>query len=76
MIKKTMTLFAVSSITYAIKAQNLLKAQGYTCEVVKTPKDMGKGCGYSVKVGGNPIDAAQLMRGDGIEIKATRTLSE
>ena len=49
-------LIALTSITYAIKAQNMLKSYGYYCEVQRTPKNLAKGCGYSIRVKDN-IDA-------------------
>lgn len=44
------TLIALSSITYAIKAKNLLNDMGYYCEIERTPKNFSTGCGYSIRV--------------------------
>lgn len=49
----TTYLIALTSITYAIKAQNLLKSMGYYCEIQRTPKTLGTGCGYSIRVKGD-----------------------
>ncbi|HOV41500.1 MAG TPA: DUF3343 domain-containing protein [Oscillospiraceae bacterium] len=46
-------LIALTSITYAIKAQNLLKSMGYYCEIQRTPKELATGCGYSIRVKGD-----------------------
>lgn len=63
------TLFAVSSITYAVKAQELLRSSGFSAEVVKTPKELAKGCGYSVRVSGDAKRAEELIQEAGIAIK-------
>ena len=41
------SLIAMTSITYAMKAKNLLNSLKYYCEIQRTPKDLGTGCGYS-----------------------------
>ena len=40
------SLIAMTSITYAMKAKNLLNSLKYYCEIQRTPKDLGTGCGY------------------------------
>ncbi len=35
----------MTSITYAMKAKNLLNSLKYYCEIQRTPKDLGTGCG-------------------------------
>ena len=41
----------LSSITYATKAKKLLKREGYTVIIMKTPSDLGyRGCSYSIQV--------------------------
>lgn len=44
------SLIAVSSITYAMKAKKLLNNRGIYCEIQRTPKNLGSGCGYSIRV--------------------------
>lgn len=44
------SLIAMTSITYAMKAKNLLNSLKYYCEIQRTPKDLGTGCGYSISV--------------------------
>lgn len=68
------TVFAMSSITYAAKAQSILRQNGYGCEVIRTPKDLSKGCGYSIKVIGSREGAASLLSQAGIVIKAVKAL--
>ncbi len=41
------SLIAMTSITYAMKAKNLLNSLKYYCEIQRTPKGLGTGCGYS-----------------------------
>ena len=43
-------IIALTSITYAIKAKNILNSYGYYCEIQRTPKDLSHGCGYSIVV--------------------------
>lgn len=54
-------LIALTSITYAIKAQNLLKSLGYYCEIQRTPKNLATGCGYSIRVKGNLSNIFQIL---------------
>ena len=44
------SLIAMTSITYAMKAKNLLNSLKYYCEIQRTPKDLGTSCGYSIAV--------------------------
>ncbi len=64
-------IFALASVTYAIKAQSLLKSQGISCAVIRTPKELGKGCGYSIKFFSDAERAAKLLKENNIEIKAS-----
>ena len=53
----------MSSITYAMKAKEYLDSLGYRCEVERTRKNIGSGCGYSVVVNEDPdIITQQLDR--------------
>ncbi|WP_295154474.1 DUF3343 domain-containing protein [uncultured Ruminococcus sp.] len=57
------TFFTMSSITYAMKAKEYLNSIGYHCDVRRTPKNTGSGCGYSIVVRDDPdIIAGQLER--------------
>ena len=44
------TLIAMTSITYAMKASELCRKNGIRCDVVRTPSNIGSGCGYSLSV--------------------------
>lgn len=72
--EKEKTVFAMSSITYASKAQSLLRKNGFGCEIIRTPKDLAKGCGYSITVRGSGRLARQLLSNYGIAVKASKTL--
>lgn len=52
--RKQKTYIAMTSITYAMKAKDMLNGLGYFCDVVRTPKNMGSGCGYSLLVRDDP----------------------
>ena len=54
------------SITYAIKAKDLLGKLGIWCEIEKTPKDLASGCGYSIKIREEPSKIKKLLRDHGI----------
>ncbi len=54
-------LIALTSITYAMKAQNLLKSLGYYCEIQRTPKNLATGCGYSIRVKGNILNILNIL---------------
>lgn len=58
-MKKTM--IAMTSITYAMKAKELCTASGIRCDVVRTPKNIGSGCGYSLSVRGDIEKAVALF---------------
>lgn len=56
-------LIEMTSITYAYKAKEILNGLGYYCEIERTPKNLGSGCGYSVRIKDNPdLITAQLNR--------------
>ena len=56
------SLIAMTSITYAMKAKNLLNSLKYYCEIQRTPKDLGTGCGYSIAVTAPPEDTHPWCR--------------
>lgn len=43
-------LIQMTSITYAMKAKDLLNQKRIYCEIEKTPKNIGSGCGYSIRI--------------------------
>lgn len=68
------TLVALSSITYAIKAKNLLNSSGYYCEIERTPKDLAKGCGYCICVKNDVNLIISILTSEGIKVKDFMTV--
>lgn len=64
------TIIALSSITYAIKAKKLLNSYGYYCEILRTPKSLAKGCGYSIRVDKQMNIVLPLLASEQITVKA------
>ena len=44
------TYIAMTSITYAYKAKSIFDKKGIRCDVIRTPRNIGSGCGYSIAV--------------------------
>lgn len=62
-------LIMVSSITYAIKGRDILRAKGFKAYIERTPGQLDRaGCGYSIYVNGDADTAEQLLRSEGIKI--------
>jgi hypothetical protein len=62
-------LITMTSITYAVKAQNMFKSKGIRCRIVPTPKNVGSGCGYSIEPDTEKDRALRLLKENGIKIK-------
>lgn len=60
------------SETMAHKAQRVLAANGYPCEIVRST-DKKAGCGYGVRISGNCEAAHALLLREGIPVKLMRT---
>ena len=65
---------ALTSITYAMKAKDMFERNGIRCDVVRTPKNIGSGCGYSVAVRTNAAKAEALLRDNRIPFKSSYVL--
>lgn len=63
-------LIALTSITFALRAQSLLIAEGYICEVERTPKSLVRGCGYSIKIKGDIKKILEILQAHKIPIRA------
>lgn len=63
-------IFAFHSVTVAMKAQNILRREGFGCNVIRTPRNLASGCGYSVVVSGSAEMAAMTLERYGIVPKA------
>ena len=63
------SLIAMTSITYAMKAKNLLNSLKYYCEIQRTPKDLGTGCGYSIAVTAHPEEKTAILEKERIPFR-------
>lgn len=61
-------------MTYAMKSKRILNNYGYYCEIEKTPKELANGCGHSLRVHGDGITAGEILRKNGVPIKASLTI--
>lgn len=62
-------LIMVTSVTYAMKAKQILKSYGIRCEIERTPKrDIKTGCGYSLYVPKDTQEAVKLLKENGIKV--------
>ena len=73
-MKESKALLAMTSITYAMKAKEIMNGRGIYCEVVRTPKNLGSGCGYSVMVKTDVQRAVEILGRYGITVKAFERL--
>ena len=63
------SLIAMTSITYAMKAKNLLNSLKYYCEIQRTPKDLGTGCGYSIAVTAHTEEITAILEKERIPFR-------
>lgn len=75
-IHMTAHLIAMTSITYAMKAQTMLKSMGYNCEIQKTPKSLSTGCGYSIRVQNDAEEILSVLKQNDIPYKAVDKAGE
>ncbi|MEG0545780.1 MAG: putative Se/S carrier-like protein [Oscillospiraceae bacterium] len=62
----------VGSVTYAMKAKDILERRGVFVEVKKNPNPIkGEGCGYAIIVRNAPDSTENILRLSGIEILET-----
>lgn len=62
--------FAVPSVTIALRAKDLLRSEGYDATVSRTPKTLASGCGYSVITSAEADAASEIFEKNGIKIRA------
>ncbi len=63
------TLITMTSITYALKAKAYLNNKRIYCEIEKTPKNIGSGCGYSIRIKDDPNYIISLLDSNNIPHK-------
>lgn len=61
---------AFNSITIAMKAQNVLRSKGLFTEIIRTPKNLASGCGYSIVLNGDIEEAIDYLEKSSIRHKA------
>ena len=66
---------AFGSVTLAMKAQSLLNAYGIRASVIRTPKNLTAGCGYSLTGFGDISAAADILDRGGVRYKAIMELA-
>lgn len=63
-------ILVLSSITYAYKARDYLNSKSIKCYIERIPAHLRtSGCGYGVRVKGNAVAIADMLRKAGIEVK-------
>lgn len=63
-------ILAFPSVTIAIRAQNILRNTGFDTKIIKTPRNLASGCGYSVIISGSIKLASDVLEKNGITPKA------
>lgn len=59
----------IGSVTYAIKAKEILRKAGFQVRIEKISSDeKGIGCGYAVALKGDPYEAVEILKSKGIKI--------
>ena len=61
---------AFGSVTVAMKAQSVFRSEGIRAEIIRTPKNLASGCGYSLVFDGDIDAAINIMDNKGIKYKA------
>lgn len=63
-------IIAFSSITIANKAKGALAAEGISSDIMRTPKNLASGCGYSIITGGDIEDVMAALERRQIRYKS------
>ncbi len=67
------SLLVVRSVTSAMRGQKLLEQNGISAYLQRNSHPNRKeGCGYALKVGGDPFKAVQLLEQAGIPVSEIR----
>lgn len=58
----------VGSVTYAMKAKDVLRQYGLRVQIIKTAKPMkNEGCGYALVVPATDLNVVDILRRAGVE---------
>ena len=73
----TKDLIIVSSVTYAMKAKEILQRHGFHAYIMRLPKGMTNiGCGYCVYVDGDTDAAENILRKLGLRVLGRYVISD
>lgn len=64
------TLYILGSVTYALKAKNILFQNGIKVYIEKVKNHQGFGCGYAVRVNRDSERALSILKNSGFKIIA------
>lgn len=67
-VKKHIVAFA--SVTFASKAKALLNKAGITAEIIRTPRNIAGGCGYSVTAAAPAEKITKILEDNNIPYKS------
>lgn len=70
----TYTLLSVSSVTYAMKAKNLLNKMGRYAEIERQDKNTRTGCGYMLRIKDDPAVISGILEKNGIKVTDRKTV--
>ena len=59
----------MSSYTYAVKAEKLLKTKGIACDIERNEDTAHEGCGYSVRFDAKTVSAEEILKSGGIPFR-------
>ena len=57
----------VGTVTYAIKARDILRRKGFKVEIERKTSENSRGCGYVVVLQGNAANALEILRENGVK---------
>ena len=61
---------AFTSITHASKAKFILEQYGLKVKMIRTPRNMASGCGYSIVAEAEPQFIASVLEGYGLNYRS------
>ncbi len=64
------------SYTFAMKAQKILKARGYVCEIKRNTSSAESGCGYYISVSADCSEIKDVLESYSVPFEKMRKESE